>query len=509
MSRALRRAWSRLTGTVVTSRAEQDLSDELNAHVQFLTDENIRRGLTPDEARRQARIKFGNVESMKEHYRDQRGLPFVEMTMQDLKFALRSFLRSPRFTVPAIVALALGIGATSAIFSVLRSVVLEPMPYRDPERIVAVWENRVDRNRPRNVIAPANFVAWLERQKSFEYLGMVQPSTQNFTFDNTPHEVAGYRASADALLAFGTQPQLGRLFTPAEDVAGSDNVIIVSHEFWQTRLGGSADVLNQSLTTNGRSRSIVGVMPPRFTVEGQTTNYLIPYGWRLEQLRQAPGRGSAHGIARLKDGVTYQQAFDDMKALMAQLEREAPGLNTNWSITLVPIHEQTVDQIRAAVYVLSGAVLLVLLISCVNVANLLLARSTVRQRELGLRKALGAARGRLLRQMLTESVLLSLAGGVAGLGVAFVFHRGLLALVANRIPVPRLDQVTLDAPVLLFALTLSLVTGLIFGVVPALFTTGNANDALREGGRHGGGPRARRMLGTLVVAEVALSLVLL
>ena len=431
------------------------------------------------------------------------------MLLQDLRFALRSFLRAPRFTVPALVALALGIGATSAIFSVVRGVILAPMPYDDPERIVAIWEHRVDRNRPRNVIAPSNYVAWRERQQSFAFLGMVQPSTQTFMFDSQPQEVAGYRASADALFAFGTQPQLGRLFTTEEDFPGTDDVIIISHEFWQTRLGGRDSVLGSSLTTNGRQRTVVGVMPPRFTVEGLVTNYLIPYGNTTEQLRSAGGRGASHGIARMKDGVTFEQAYDEMRRLMAQREQERPDLNTNWSITLVPIHEQTVDQIRPALYVLSGAVLLVLLVACVNVANLLLARSTVRQRELGLRTALGAGRGRLLRQLLTESTLLSLTGGAAGLLLAFVFHRGLIALVGDRIPVPRLNQIALDATVVAFTLGMSLLTGVLFGVVPALFATSNSNDSMREGGRHGSGPRARRVLGTLVVAEVALSLVLL
>ncbi len=427
----------------------------------------------------------------------------------EIRSAVRSLLRSPRFTVPALIALALGVGATSAIFSVVRGVVLTPMPYKDPERIVAVWEHRIDRNRPRNVIAPANFAAWLERQKSFELLGMVQPSTQTFMFDNQAQEVAGYRASSEAMRAFGTPPQLGRLFTAEEDVEGKDDVIIISHEFWQTRLGGRADVLGQKVTTNQRQRTIVGVMPPRFTVEGLVTNYLMPYGWKIDQLRTAPGRGASHGIARLKDGVTFEQVYDDMKTLMAQLEKEAPQRNTNWSITLVPIHEQTVDEIRPALYVLSGAVLLVLLVACVNVANLLLARGTVRQRELGLRSALGAGRGRLIRQLLTESTLLSLAGGLLGLLVAIVFHRGLLTLVADQIPVPRLDQVTLDLPVVMFTLGLSIATGLLFGVVPAVFSSHNAGDGLREGGRHGSGPRARRVLGSLVGAEVALSLVLL
>ena len=431
------------------------------------------------------------------------------MLIQDLKFAVRSFLRAPRFTVPALVALALGIGATSAIFSIVRGVILEPLPYKDPDRIVAIWERRVDRDQSRNVIAAANYVAWRERATSFEYLGMVQPATQNIVLNGQPEEVAGYRASSDALKAFGTAPQLGRIYTAEEDLPGNDRVMIVGHNFWQTRLGGRSDVLGMSLTTNGQPRTVVGVMPPNFTIEGLPTPYLIPPGVTVEQMRAAPGRGSSHGIAKLKAGVSFDQAYSEMRTLMSQLEVEAPRRNTNWSITLVPIHEQTVDQIRPALYVLTGAVLLVLLIACVNVANLLLARSTVRQRELGLRTALGAARGRLLRQMLTESMLLSLVGGIAGLGLAVLFHRGLLALVAERIPVPRLDQVALDWIVIAFTLALSIVTGLLFGVVPALFATSNANEVLREGGRHSGGPRARRALGTLVVAEVALSLVLL
>ena len=430
------------------------------------------------------------------------------MLTQDLRFAARSFLRAPRFTVPAVIALALGIGATTAIFSVVRGVMLKPLPYREPDRLVAIFENRLGRN-ARNVIGAANFVAWRERQKSFDAIGMLTSSRLSFVFNDQPQEIAGFLVSADALAAFGMQPELGRIYTPDEDLEGHDKVIVIGHDFWQSRLNGRGDVLGLSLTTDGVPRSIVGVMPRDFTIEGQPTPYMIPYGWTVERLRQAQGRGSSHGIARLRPGVSFEQAFDDMKTIFAQLVVEAPRRNTGWSVTLVPIHEQTVDQIRPALYVLGGAVLLVLLIACVNVANLLLARSTVRERELGLRTALGAARGRLLRQMLTESVLLSLVGGVAGLILAGAFHRGLLALVADRIPVPRLDQVALDTTVMAFALGLSLVTGLVFGVIPAVFATSTVNDALREGGRHGSGPKARRVLGALVVAEVALSLVLL
>ncbi len=429
--------------------------------------------------------------------------------LQDLRFAARSFVHAPRFTVPAVLALALGIGATSAIFSVVRGVMLRPLPYRDPERIVSIWETNISRNQPRAIVAAANFVAWRERQRSFEYLGMVGPARLNVLLNGQPDEVVGLQASSEVFAALGAQPAMGRAFTAQEDLRDNDAVIILADEFWQSRLAGRSDVLGTTVNTNGRLRTVVGVMPPGFTIEGQKADFYITYGWTIEALRAAPGRGASHAIARLREGVSLQQASDEMKTIAGQLESEAPRLNAGRSVAIVPIHELTIETVKPALLVLSGAVLLVLLIACVNVANLLLARSTVRQRELGVRTALGAARGRLLRQMLTESLLLSVAGGLAGLALAFAFHRALLVLVANRIPVPRLDQVALDAPVIAFTLAISLATGLLFGLVPALFATSSANEALREGGRHGAAPRSRRALGMLVVAEVALSLVLL
>jgi putative ABC transport system permease protein len=428
---------------------------------------------------------------------------------QDLRFAVRSFLRAPRFTVPAILALALGIGATSAIFSVVRGVLLEPLPYRDPDRIVSIWEANVGRNRMRNVIGPANFVAWQERNRSFEHLGMTGPSRLTFILDGQPYEVSGLIASSEVFAALGVQPALGRSYTAEEDLEGNAGVLLISHEFWQSRLGGRPDVLGTMLVANGRPFEVIGVMPARFTIEGQRADFYRTYAWSLEALRSAAGRGSSHAIARLRDGVTLAQAQDEMRTIAAALEQEEPRRNAGWSVAVVPIHEITTETIRPALLILAGAVLLVLLIACVNVANLLLARSTVRQRELGLRTALGAGRARLLRQMLTESLLLSAIGGLAGIVLAAAFHRGLLALVADRIPVPRLDQVTLDFTIVGFTMALALGTGLLFGLVPALMATGSASDGLREGGRHGGGPRSKRALGTLVVAEVALSLVLL
>ena len=430
--------------------------------------------------------------------------------MNDLRIAARSFVRSPRFTLPAIVVVALGIGSTSAIFSVVNGVMLTPLPYRDPDRIVVVWESRPQRNQLRNVIGAANFVEWIARTRSLDHLAMVGPARSNVMIGRQPEEVAGLQASSGMFPALGVSPVLGRAYGPAEDIEGNHQVVVLGHDYWRSRFNGNPDVIGTTVMMSGVPRTVVGVMARGFTVVGQRADFLIPYGWTIERLRNAPGRGSSFGLARLRDGVSLEQATADMTGIAAQLEKEFPRRNTGWSVTLVPVHEQTVDQIRPALLVLSGAVGLVLLIACVNVANLLLARSAVRQRELGVRAALGAKRSRLVRQMLTESLLLGVVGGTAGLALAFVFHRGLIALAENRIPVPRLEQVTLGAPVLMFTVGLSIVSGLLFGVVPAWVASGGMSaESLREGGRHGGGPRSRRILGSLVVAEVALSLVLL
>jgi len=429
--------------------------------------------------------------------------------LQDLRFALRSFIRAPRFSVPAILALALGIGATSATLSVVRGVMLEPLPYRAPDRIVTIWETNPERNIRRNVIAQANFLAWRERTTSLEHIGMAGPARLSLIVGNTPEEAEGMFASSDVFAALGVQPALGRAYTANEDVQGSDQVMVIGYDFWQTRLGGRADVVGSTIRVNGASRTVVGVLPEGFTLVGQNVSFLVPYGWVLEQFRAAQGRGTSYGIARLRDGVSLEQARGEMVALMAERQKENPRLNNGWSAVLVPVQEQMVDTLRTPLMILTGAVLLVLLIACVNVANLLLARSTVRQRELGIRAALGARRRRLLMQLLTESLLLGAAGGVAGLALAYALHRGLIALVANRIPVPRLDQVVLDVPMLAVTLFIALGTGLLFGFVPALLTSRSVDETLRDGGRHGAGLRSRRLLSALVVAEVALSLVLL
>jgi putative ABC transport system permease protein len=440
--------------------------------------------------------------------RDESRPALVDDVVRDVRHGLRLLRRAPGFTATALVTLALGVGATSAIFSIVRTVMLMPLPYYEPDRIVTVWETNRG-GTVRNVIAPANFVAWRERARTLEHLGMVGPASLAMIVNGQPDSVSGLVFSADAFRAVGVQPALGRAYTLDEDLGGRDGVIVLSHEFWRGRLGGRRDVLDMTLTTDGRPRTVIGVMPPGFTVVGQKADFLIPYGQTVEQLRAVRGRGSSYAIARLREGVSFENAFSEMRAIYAALEKEEPQRNARRTVMLFTLQEQMVGDLRPALIALVGAVALVLLVACVNVANLLLARSAARERELGMRTALGAKRSRLVRQMLIESLTLAVAGGIAGLAVAALCHRGLLALVADRIPIPRLDQVALDPPVIAFTVAIALATGVIFGVVPALVATSHASDALRDGGRHGAGRRVHRVLRALVVAEVALSLVLL
>jgi putative ABC transport system permease protein len=430
----------------------------------------------------------------------------VEESVRDLRYGARVLWRSPGFTSAALLTLALGIGATSAIFSVVRTVMLEALPYQQPDRIVTIWETNRG-GATRNVIAPANFVEWRERSRTLDHLGMVGPGSRAIVVNGQPDNVPGLTVSSEVFRALGVQPALGRAYTAEEDTGNA--VIVLSHEFWQTRLAGRGDVLGLTLATDDGPRTVIGVMPPRFTIVGQKFEFLIPYGQTLDQLREYRGRGSSYAIARLRAGVSFDQAYTEMRTIFADLEKEQPQRNARRTVMLFSLQEQMVGDLRPAVLALVGAVALVLLVACVNVANLLLARSAARERELGLRTALGARRGRLVRQMLIESLCLAAAGGVAGLAIAALCHRGLLALVGDHIPIPRLDQIALDLPVVAFTLITAVATGVLFGIVPAFVSTAHAADALREGGRHGGGRRLRRALSTLVVAEVALSLVLL
>jgi putative ABC transport system permease protein len=505
--KGLSELWSRIRGVVRREALEEGLDEEIRFHVEQQIEKNLRAGMRPAEARRLALIRFGGVERTRESTRDVIRPALLQDAVRDLRHTARMLRRAPGFTAAALVTLAVGIGATSAIFGVVRAVMLEPLPYHEPERIVTIWETNRG-GTVRNVIAPANFVAWRERARTIEHLGMVGPATITMMLDSQALDVSGLTVSSDVFQALGVRPALGRAYTAEEDFGGDSRVLVLGHEFWQRRLGGRSDVLGMSLATADGPRTVIGVMPPRFTIVGQKADFLRPYGQTVEQLRAVRGRDNSYAIARLRAGVSFDQAFGDMRALYAQLEREEPQRNARRTVMMFSPQEQMVGELRPAVFALMGAVVLVLLVACVNVANLLLARSAAREREVGMRRALGASRGRLVRQMFTESLALAALGGIAGLGVAAWCHRALLRLVGDRIPVPRLDQIAIDPPIVAFTMITALTAGIVFGIVPAFVSTSQSRDALRTGGRHGGGRRLHAVLRTLVVAEVALSLVL-
>ena len=336
---------------------------------------------------------------------------------------------------------------------------------------------------------------------------MVGPRGLAISLNGQPRQVAGVSASSDVYRALGVHAARGRVYTAEEDAR--NDVIVLSHEFWQRDFAGRADVIGMALTTDGERRIVIGVMPPRFSIAGQNADFFVPYGATIEQFRAARGRGGSYAVARLGDGASFEEALSEMRAIYAALEKEEPERNAGRTVLLFRLADQMVGEIRPALQTLMAAVALMLLVACVNVANLLLARSAARAREIGMRTALGAGRGRLVRQMLSESLTLAMAGGTAGLGVAALLHRGLLTIVGGRMAIPRIDQVALDLPVVLFTMVVALATGVAFGLAPALMSVSASANALRDGGRTVGGRRLHRALNALVVAEVALSLVLL
>jgi len=427
--------------------------------------------------------------------------------LQDLRFAARLLRKSPGFTLIAVAAIALGIGANTAIFSVVNGVLLKSLPYRDPDGIVIVWERNIPRGRETNSAGPANFLAWRDENHVFEQMAAVTPTFgANLTGAGDPAEVRTQMVNAEFFSILGVNPELGRPITREEDEADS-SVVVISHRLWQQRLKG-ADVVGHPITLNGRAQTVVGVMPAGFYFLDRTVDVWYPIGFTAAS-REPHGR-SLTPIARLKPGVSVAQAQAEMETIAARLTARWPEFDTGWSINVRPIEQQITGEVRPALVILLGAVGFVLLIACANVANLLLARATGRQRELAVRAALGASRHRLIRQMLAESLLLAAAGGVAGFALAWGGVRFLTANLGDQIAFPRIDAIGVDARVLAFTALIALVSGIVFGFAPALTSAAiNLNDALKEGGRSGSAGRTGKLRSAFVVIEVALALVLL
>ncbi len=431
---------------------------------------------------------------------------------QDIRFAFRVLIKKPAFTFIAAITLALGIGANTAIFSVVNAVLLRPLPYKDPDRLVMVWEQNRPRSRDMNVISPANFLDWQDQNTVFEGMAGFFDRQYNFTGVDDPEEIPAQSVSVNMFPMLGIAPLHGRAFAPEEGNPESEPVVILGHALWSRRFGADTSVIGNKITLNGTNFTVIGVMPPGFKLfvkqgsnSGKQAELWTPIRFSPEA-RIRRGRFMM-AVARLRDGVTLGAAQAEMDALATRLEQQYTDFNTGWGINLVPLHTQLSGSMRTALWVLLGAVGCVLLIACANVANLLLARAAARQKEMAIRAALGARRGRIIRQLLTESVILSAAGGAAGFALAVWGVRALVGLGPDDLMAMR--EVSVDVQVLGFTLAVSVLTGLIFGLAPAIMSSRvDVNDSLKEGGRTSSAG-SNLLRGGLVVVEIAIALVLL
>ncbi|HEY7180677.1 MAG TPA: ABC transporter permease, partial [Blastocatellia bacterium] len=468
-------------------------------------EEHLAKGMTEEEARHAALRAIGGVERRKEECRDMRRVRWVEDLMQDVRYSLRTLRKNPGFTFIAALTLALGIGANTAIFSIVNPVLLKPLPYYDPQRLFWVTEgfqlfgeeNTIDEH----------YYHWQAESKSFDQLVAYYSGNLYLAGEGEPERLDYVEATANLFPALGVAPQLGRAFTPEENRTGSEHVAILSHAFWQRRFGGDPAIIGQSVKLNGRSRQIIGVTPPGFKFI-QKTDVILPLALELPT-KNTLSITLKRIFGRLKPGVTPEQARSELESIA-----RAVGTHPKWGplqVIVTPLGERLVGHLRRGLLVQFAAVAFILLIACANVANLLLARAGVRQKEMAIRAAMGAGRGRLVRQTLTESLLLSTIGGVGGLLLALLGIKVLAPLIPDGLS--HLKESGIDGAALGFTFLASLLTGVIAGVIPALQTSQiNLNESLKEGVRGGAFSRrkgARRMSPALVVGELALTLALL
>src|SRR5690348_1725524 len=505
---------NRIAAIVRSRKLERDLDEELQLHIELKTQENIAAGMPPEEARYAALRAFGGVEQKKEECRDADRLRWLEDIIQDLRYGLRQLRRNPGFTIVAVITLALGIGANAAIFGVVDAVLLRPLPFPQPNRIVQPMRQYKSIRVTVPAISAALFDYWKAHNRVFSHFAAFSflPIGFNLAARGLQERVPGVGVSADFFKVLGVSPIAGRTFSPAEDRPGGERVVVLGYNLWQARFGRNKGVVGRPITIDGQPYTVVGIMPRGFRFPIWSNFEFETDLWTPLQLPpQSHDPGNNYAVlGRLKPDVTASQAAASLTVLIQQLRKEFPGIvDEDASAAVVLLHEQMVGHARPALLILMAAVGLVLLIACVNVANLMLSRATVRRREIAVRTALGAGRGRIIRQLTAESVLLALLGGALGLLVAVVVVRFLIAM--SPVGIPHVAEIGLDWRVLIFALAVSCLTGVLFGLVPALSTSRiDYQQCLKEGAhRTTSSGEQRRLSGALVVAETALSPMLL
>ncbi len=509
---AIKGFWKRLVAIVNKPRADGDLDAEIRTHIELETEKNIKLGIAPDEARRRARVAFGGIEAMKEEHRDGRGARWLEDLIGDSRYALRALGRAPVLAATAIITLALGIGANTAIFSAVSAVILRPLPFADADRLVRVGEDNEEYHWRQAEAAPANFLDWRERVTAFQDAAAYQDFTPmaTLTGDGPPQLLRSGAVTGNFFRVLGIHPALGRTFTDDETWGNGPIVAVISDRAWRTRFGGRPEIVGTTIMLNGRPNTIVGVLPANFAYPGLDVDVWRPVMWDKSDRAQVWFR-RAHFVtvvARLKPGVSADAANASLQTVVAQLQQEYPATNAKMGAGMTPLHEALIGATRRPLMVLLGAVALLLLIACANVGNLLLAHAASRDREMAVRLALGAGRGRIIRQALAESFVLSALGGAAGLALGWWATGALLALrPAGLLPV---SDVGMSWSVLAYVVAISAMSGALFGIAPALWNARRMPaDAMKEGGRGGSaGGRIRRWGNVLVAGEVAFALLL-